>query len=102
MRVSGRQQQHNAVVAGAGHVLPSACAGSMCGWLPPLHGSVAVCSKALAAHPTESHQVPAPHTQPRHPRTPTAGRKLIEYTGAQVFEAPIHIEGGSIHSDGEG
>ena len=31
-----------------------------------------------------------------------AGRKLIESTGSRVFEAPIHIEGGSIHSDGEG
>jgi agmatine deiminase len=31
-----------------------------------------------------------------------AGRKLIESTGSKVFEAPIHIEGGSIHSDGEG
>ncbi len=31
-----------------------------------------------------------------------AGRKLIEATGTHVFEAPIHIEGGSIHSDGEG
>lgn len=31
-----------------------------------------------------------------------AGRKLIEHTGSRVFEAPIHIEGGSIHSDGEG
>lgn len=37
---------------------------------------------------------------PSYPRV--AGRKLIEYTGAQVFEAPIHSEGGSIHSDGEG
>lgn len=31
-----------------------------------------------------------------------AGRKLLEHHGLEVFEAPIHIEGGSIHSDGEG
>ena len=31
-----------------------------------------------------------------------AGRKLIEATGSRVFEAPMHVEGGSIHSDGEG
>ena len=31
-----------------------------------------------------------------------AGRTLVERCGARVFEAPIHIEGGSIHSDGEG
>lgn len=31
-----------------------------------------------------------------------AGRKLLEHHGLEVFEAPIHIEGGSIHSDGQG
>ena len=31
-----------------------------------------------------------------------AGRKMVEWCGQQVFEAPIHVEGGSIHSDGEG
>lgn len=31
-----------------------------------------------------------------------AGRKIIELCGHKVFEAPIKIEGGSIHSDGEG
>lgn len=31
-----------------------------------------------------------------------AGRKALELKGLQVFEAPIHIEGGSIHSDGQG
>ena len=31
-----------------------------------------------------------------------AGRKALEMKDLQVFEAPIHIEGGSIHSDGQG
>ncbi|GAB4816515.1 hypothetical protein N2152v2_003561 [Parachlorella kessleri] len=31
-----------------------------------------------------------------------AGRKMVEHLGQRVFEAPIHVEGGSIHSDGEG
>jgi agmatine deiminase len=31
-----------------------------------------------------------------------AGRTILEMAGMQVFEAPIHLEGGSIHSDGEG
>jgi agmatine deiminase len=31
-----------------------------------------------------------------------AGRKLLEMNNLQVFEAPIHLEGGSIHSDGQG
>ncbi len=31
-----------------------------------------------------------------------AGRKVLEINGLPVFEAPLHLEGGSIHSDGEG
>ncbi len=31
-----------------------------------------------------------------------AGRKILQHHGLQVFEAPIHLEGGSIHTDGEG
>ena len=31
-----------------------------------------------------------------------AGRRLLELAGLQVFEAPMHVEGGSIHSDGQG
>ena len=31
-----------------------------------------------------------------------AGRKMVEWCGQRVFEAPMHVEGGSIHSDGEG
>ena len=31
-----------------------------------------------------------------------AGRAIVELCGHAVFEAPIHVEGGSIHSDGEG
>lgn len=31
-----------------------------------------------------------------------AGRTLLTMNGLSVFEAPIHLEGGSIHSDGQG
>ncbi len=31
-----------------------------------------------------------------------AGRKILQHHGLQVFESPIHLEGGSIHTDGEG
>lgn len=31
-----------------------------------------------------------------------AGRTLLTMNGLPVFEAPLHLEGGSIHSDGQG
>ena len=31
-----------------------------------------------------------------------AGRTLLTMNNLPVFEAPIHLEGGSIHSDGQG
>ena len=31
-----------------------------------------------------------------------AGRALLTMNGLPVFEAPLHLEGGSIHSDGQG
>ena len=31
-----------------------------------------------------------------------AGRKILQHHGMEVFESPIHLEGGSIHTDGEG
>lgn len=31
-----------------------------------------------------------------------AGRKILQHHGLEVFESPIHLEGGSIHTDGEG
>jgi agmatine deiminase len=31
-----------------------------------------------------------------------AGRAVLEANGLPVFECPLHLEGGSIHSDGEG
>jgi agmatine deiminase len=31
-----------------------------------------------------------------------AGRALLASNGLPVFEAPLHLEGGSIHSDGQG
>ena len=31
-----------------------------------------------------------------------AGRALLTSNGLPVFEAPLHLEGGSIHSDGQG
>lgn len=43
-----------------------------------------------------------PQMMPNWDKDYEAGRKIIEYCNHHVFEAPIHIEGGSIHSDGEG
>lgn len=31
-----------------------------------------------------------------------AGRAILEHYGLPVFECPLHLEGGSIHSDGQG
>ena len=31
-----------------------------------------------------------------------AGRIALQKAGLQVFESPLHLEGGSIHVDGEG
>lgn len=73
-------------------------------WLAP-HASLA----ALIAHtgppdPNRSQLLGLPTFMPEADWAVDydAGRKLIEHTGSRVFEAPIHIEGGSIHSDGEG
>jgi len=31
-----------------------------------------------------------------------AGRKILQHHDLEVFESPLHLEGGSIHSDGQG
>lgn len=31
-----------------------------------------------------------------------AGRALLRRAELEIFECPLHLEGGSIHSDGEG
>lgn len=31
-----------------------------------------------------------------------AGRLALQMAGLEVFESPLHLEGGSIHADGEG
>jgi agmatine deiminase len=43
-----------------------------------------------------------PTMMPTWDRDYAAGRTIVELCGHEVFEAPIHVEGGSIHSDGEG
>jgi agmatine deiminase len=43
-----------------------------------------------------------PAMMPEWQKDYDAGRKLLEINNLPVFECPIHLEGGSIHSDGEG
>ncbi|KAG0565668.1 hypothetical protein M758_7G005500 [Ceratodon purpureus] len=43
-----------------------------------------------------------PTMMPSWEKDYNAGRALLEMNGLEVFEAPIHLEGGSIHSDGQG
>lgn len=43
-----------------------------------------------------------PTMMPSWDKDYNAGRALLEMNGLEVFEAPIHLEGGSIHSDGQG
>ena len=31
-----------------------------------------------------------------------AGKLILERAGLEVFHSPLHLEGGSIHTDGEG
>jgi agmatine deiminase len=31
-----------------------------------------------------------------------AGRALLRRSELEIFECPLHLEGGSIHTDGEG
>lgn len=31
-----------------------------------------------------------------------AGRAILDWAGIKAFECPLHLEGGSIHSDGQG
>ena len=47
-------------------------------------------------------QLGLPTMMPNWEKDYLAGRKILEMNNLQVFEAPIHIEGGSIHSDGQG
>ena len=43
-----------------------------------------------------------PAMMPNWDKDYNAGRTLLTMNGLPVFEAPIHLEGGSIHSDGQG
>lgn len=43
-----------------------------------------------------------PTMMPSWEKDYNAGRVLLEMNHLEVFEAPIHLEGGSIHSDGQG
>ncbi len=43
-----------------------------------------------------------PAMMPNFDKDYEAGRLLLSDNGLPVFEAPIHLEGGSIHSDGQG
>ena len=43
-----------------------------------------------------------PAMMPNFAKDFEAGRRLLSDNGLPVFEAPIHLEGGSIHSDGQG
>ena len=47
-------------------------------------------------------QLGLPTLMPNWEKDYLAGRKILEHHGLEIFEAPIHIEGGSIHSDGQG
>ncbi len=31
-----------------------------------------------------------------------AGRAVLDWAGIKAFECPMHLEGGSIHADGQG
>ena len=43
-----------------------------------------------------------PAMMPNWQKDYEAGRAILEQYGHAVFESPLHLEGGSIHSDGEG
>ena len=43
-----------------------------------------------------------PAMMPQWQKDHEAGRALLQHYGLEVFECPLHLEGGSIHSDGEG
>ncbi|KIY93486.1 agmatine deiminase [Monoraphidium neglectum] len=43
-----------------------------------------------------------PAMMPNWDKDYAAGRAVLEHYGLPVFECPLHLEGGSIHSDGQG
>ncbi|GBF92539.1 agmatine deiminase [Raphidocelis subcapitata] len=43
-----------------------------------------------------------PAMMPNWDKDYAAGRAILEHYGLPVFECPLHLEGGSIHSDGQG
>ncbi len=43
-----------------------------------------------------------PAMMPNWDKNVAAGRALLTTNGLPVFKAPLHLEGGSIHSDGTG
>lgn len=58
----------------------------------------------LALPPTRSPPTPdgRPAMMPNWDKDYAAGRAILEHYGLPVFECPLHLEGGSIHSDGQG
>ncbi len=43
-----------------------------------------------------------PAMMPNWDKDYNAGRMILEHYDLPVFECPLHLEGGSIHSDGQG
>lgn len=51
-------------------------------------------------HPTHPH--PPTQMMPEWQKDHAAGRAILDWAGLKAFECPLHLEGGSIHSDGQG
>ncbi|KAL0056042.1 hypothetical protein WJX82_007113 [Trebouxia sp. C0006] len=47
-------------------------------------------------------QLGMPTQVPDWTKDNAAGRKILQHHDLEVFESPLHLEGGSIHSDGQG
>lgn len=47
-------------------------------------------------------QMGMPTQVPDWTKDNAAGRLILQHHGLEVFESPLHLEGGSIHTDGEG
>ena len=47
-------------------------------------------------------QLGEPTMMPDWSKDAAAGKLILERAGLEVFHSPLHLEGGSIHTDGEG
>jgi len=47
-------------------------------------------------------QLGEPTMMPDWEKDAAAGKLILERAGLEVFHSPLHLEGGSIHTDGEG